>query len=159
MADPGIRCPAVPRPPDASGTELNGQIVEIARGDVDRDLRSGFAGSGTALIRTCNMRAAQPAVSGGPQIVAVRRDHHAIADREIESRTGGEINRRLRLVIAGDLGAEDRIPRKAIAAGEIDQSLLDVLADEVAFGARTPEDAGQFFVTEATAILERAAAA
>lgn len=43
------------------------------------------------------------------------------------------------------------------AAGEIDQSLLDVLADEVAFGARTPEDAGQFFVTEATAILERAA--
>jgi multiple sugar transport system substrate-binding protein len=44
------------------------------------------------------------------------------------------------------------------AAGEIDQSLLDVLADEVAFGARTPEDAGQFFVEEATAILERAAA-
>jgi multiple sugar transport system substrate-binding protein len=45
------------------------------------------------------------------------------------------------------------------AAGEIDQSLLDVLADEVAFGARTPEDAGQYFVDEATAILERAAAA
>lgn len=45
------------------------------------------------------------------------------------------------------------------AAGEIDQSLLDVLADEVAFGGRTPEDAGQYFVDEATAILERAAAA
>ena len=45
------------------------------------------------------------------------------------------------------------------AAGEIDQSLLDVLADEVAFGARTPEDAGKFFVEEATAILARAAAA
>ena len=45
------------------------------------------------------------------------------------------------------------------SAGEIDQSLLDVLADEVAFGQRTPEDAGQYFVTEATAILERAAAA
>jgi multiple sugar transport system substrate-binding protein len=44
------------------------------------------------------------------------------------------------------------------SAGEIDQSLLDVLADEVAFGARTPEDAGKFFVEEATAILERAAA-
>lgn len=43
------------------------------------------------------------------------------------------------------------------AAGEIDQSLLDVLADEVAFGARTPEDAGKYFVEEATAILERAA--
>lgn len=45
------------------------------------------------------------------------------------------------------------------AAGEIDQSLLDVLADEVAFGARTPEDAGRFFVEEATAILERAQSA
>jgi multiple sugar transport system substrate-binding protein len=44
------------------------------------------------------------------------------------------------------------------AAGEIDQSLLDVLADEVAFGQRTAEDAGKFFVEEATAILERAAA-
>ena len=43
------------------------------------------------------------------------------------------------------------------AAGEIDQSLLDVLADEVAFGQRTAEDAGKFFVEEATAILERAA--
>jgi multiple sugar transport system substrate-binding protein len=45
------------------------------------------------------------------------------------------------------------------AAGEIDQSLLDVLADEVAFGQRTPEDAGKYFVEEATAILDRAAAA
>jgi multiple sugar transport system substrate-binding protein len=43
------------------------------------------------------------------------------------------------------------------AAGEIDQSLIDVLADEVAFGARTPEDAGKYFVEEATAILARAA--
>lgn len=45
------------------------------------------------------------------------------------------------------------------AAGEIDQSLLDVLADEVAFGQRTAEDAGKYFVEEATAILDRAAAA
>lgn len=42
------------------------------------------------------------------------------------------------------------------AAGEIDQSLLDVLADEVAFGQRSAEDAGKFFVEEATAILDRA---
>lgn len=43
------------------------------------------------------------------------------------------------------------------AAGEIDTSLLRVLSQEVAFGARSAEDAGQFFVSEATAILERAA--
>lgn len=43
------------------------------------------------------------------------------------------------------------------AAGEIDTSLLRVLSQEVAFGARSAEDAGTFFVSEATAILERAA--
>jgi multiple sugar transport system substrate-binding protein len=44
------------------------------------------------------------------------------------------------------------------AAGEINQSLLNVLADEVAFGQRSADDAGTFFVAEATAMLERAAA-
>ena len=44
------------------------------------------------------------------------------------------------------------------AAGEIDQSLLEVVGEEVSFGARSPEDAARFFVEEATAILERAAA-
>ena len=48
-------------------------------------------------------------------------------------------------------------PPPPAAAGEIDVSLLRVLSQEVAFGARGPEDAGQFFVTEAAAILERAA--
>ncbi len=43
------------------------------------------------------------------------------------------------------------------AAGEIDISLLRTLSQEVAFGGRTPEDAGPYFVQEATAILERAA--
>jgi multiple sugar transport system substrate-binding protein len=43
------------------------------------------------------------------------------------------------------------------AAGEIDQSLLEVIGEEVAFGARTPEDAGKFFVEEARALLERSA--
>src|SRR5690606_17108941 len=43
------------------------------------------------------------------------------------------------------------------AAGEIDTSLLRVLSQEVAFGARSAEDAGKFFVEEATAILNRAA--
>src|SRR5690606_23084056 len=46
-------------------------------------------------------------------------------------------------------------PPPPAAAGEIDVSLLRVLSQEVAFGARSPEDAGKFFVTEAAAILER----
>jgi multiple sugar transport system substrate-binding protein len=48
-------------------------------------------------------------------------------------------------------------PSPPAAAGEIDTSLLRVLSQEVAFGGRTAEDAGQFFVDEATAILARAA--
>jgi multiple sugar transport system substrate-binding protein len=43
------------------------------------------------------------------------------------------------------------------AAGEIDASLLRVLSQEVAFGGRSPEDAGKFFVEEAEAILARMA--
>lgn len=42
------------------------------------------------------------------------------------------------------------------AAGEIDVSLLRTMSQEVAFGARTPEDAGPAFVQGATEILERA---
>ncbi|MCP8883099.1 extracellular solute-binding protein [Devosia sp. XJ19-1] len=48
-------------------------------------------------------------------------------------------------------------PSPPAAAGEIDLNLLRVISQEVAFGARSPEDAGQYFVDEATAILNRAA--
>jgi len=48
-------------------------------------------------------------------------------------------------------------PSPPNAAGEIDTSLLRVLSQEVAFGGRSAEDAGQYFVDEATAILNRAA--
>ncbi|NMA98848.1 MAG: ABC transporter ATP-binding protein, partial [Phyllobacteriaceae bacterium] len=48
-------------------------------------------------------------------------------------------------------------PPPPAAAGEIDISLLRTLSQEVAFGARSPEDAGQYFVTEAAAILARQA--
>lgn len=47
-------------------------------------------------------------------------------------------------------------PPPPAAAGEIDISLLRTLSQEVAFGARSPEDAGPYFVSEATAILARA---
>ncbi len=47
-------------------------------------------------------------------------------------------------------------PTPPAAAGEIDISLLRTLSQEVAFGARSPQDAGDYFVTEAAAILDRA---
>jgi multiple sugar transport system substrate-binding protein len=48
-------------------------------------------------------------------------------------------------------------PPPPAAAGEIDISVLRTLSQEVAFGARSPEDAGQYFVTEASAVLARQA--
>jgi multiple sugar transport system substrate-binding protein len=48
-------------------------------------------------------------------------------------------------------------PPPPSSSGEIELSLLPNLSQEVAFGARTPEDAGQYFVSEASAILARAA--
>lgn len=47
-------------------------------------------------------------------------------------------------------------PSPPAAAGEIDLNLLRVISQEVAFGARSPEDAGKAFVEDATAILARA---
>jgi len=47
-------------------------------------------------------------------------------------------------------------PPPPAAAGEIDSSLLRTIGQEVGFGVRTPEDAGPYFVSEATAILSRA---
>src|SRR5690606_21550062 len=43
-------------------------------------------------------------------------------------------------------------PPPPAAAGEIDVSLLRALSQEVAFGGRSAEDAGKYFVAEATAI-------
>lgn len=47
-------------------------------------------------------------------------------------------------------------PPPPAAAGEIDISLLRTIGQEVSFGARSPEDAGAYFITEAEAILNRA---
>ncbi len=48
-------------------------------------------------------------------------------------------------------------PPPPAAAGEIDLSLLRTVGQEVGFGARSAEDGAAYFVSEARAILERAA--
>lgn len=47
-------------------------------------------------------------------------------------------------------------PPPPSSSGEIELSLLPGVSQEVAFGARSAEDAAQYFVAEASAILERA---
>jgi multiple sugar transport system substrate-binding protein len=79
------------------------------------------------------------------------------ATREAVAPTLDEANQ-IALNFVANLGdlLGDLPPPPPAAAGEIDISLLRTLSQEVAFGARSPEDAGAYFVTEATAILERA---
>src|SRR5262249_29006187 len=48
----------------------------------------------------------------------MRRHHHALAGREIERLAGGKVAPRLGLEITCNLGAENRVPRKAVAARE-----------------------------------------
>ena len=48
-------------------------------------------------------------------------------------------------------------PSPPASAGEIDASLIRTLSQEVAFGQRSPEDAGPYFVEQATEILSRSA--
>ena len=80
---------------------------------------------------------------------------------------------KVREAVAPELNAQDQIalnfvanlgdllgplpPPPPAAAGEVDASLLRVLSQEVGFGARTPEDAGAYLISEATAILARSA--
>lgn len=94
----------------------------------------------------------------GAKILGVERGIPCLeATREVVAPTLDEQNQIALNFVAnlGDLlGALP--PSPPAAAGEIDISLLRTLSQEVAFGARSPEDAGSYFVTEATAILNRA---
>src|SRR5262249_42300545 len=68
-------------------------------------------------IGTSDMACAQSTSGSGSEIAAVRSYHHALRRLEIESFAGGEVNTRLRFVIACNFGAQDGIPRKIVTAG------------------------------------------
>src|SRR6516164_5246750 len=78
-----------------SRAELDGEILEIRRRDVDRRLGSGFPDARPVLVRPCDVSRAQPAFGRFEKIVGMRRDHHAVAGRQIEGLAGGEVDARL----------------------------------------------------------------
>ena len=59
------------------------------------------------FIWTRHMTGTQSERGGRRQVLAVRGHHHAFVRLKIERRGGREIDLGLRLVIAGDLGAEN----------------------------------------------------
>ena len=88
-------------------------------------ISTGTAGAfspspGAIFIRPCDMAGLQAARRSRRQIAGMRRHHHALRRCKIESLAGGEIDARLRLEIARDLRAENRIPGEPVAAGKID---------------------------------------
>src|SRR5262249_53123408 len=115
------RKPVCKRRADAtSNAKLLRKVLQTRRRVVDRDFRGRLALSRPMLVRPRNMRGAQSTGRRMLEIVAVGRNHHAFAWSEIERRARGEIDARLGLVVAGNLGAENRIPVNAVAAREVD---------------------------------------
>src|SRR5262249_48810169 len=94
------------------------QLHEAADRDIDRRRRPRLAPAGAFFVRSRDMGGPQPAGGGVREIVGVRCHHHAGIRGKIESLGRRKIDPRLGLVVAGNLGAEDSIPRKAIAAGK-----------------------------------------
>ena len=101
-------------------TELVGEFAQIPSRRINGHRRLRFAGAGTVLVRSRNVAGAQSTRGGGRKIAAMRRHHHALCRFKIERLASGDINARLRFVIAGDFRAEDCVPGKIIAASEID---------------------------------------
>src|SRR5262245_24983890 len=67
------------------------------------------------LVWACDMRSLQARGRSRREVARVRRDHHDLVWLAVEGLGGFQINNRLRLVVAGDLGAQDRIPREIVA--------------------------------------------
>src|SRR5712671_2008867 len=98
-------------------SKLGRELLEAGGGEIHRNLGGGLSGAGAVLVRPRHMGGGQAERRGRLEVVAVRGDHHALAGSEVESPGGGEIDPRLGLVVARDLGAKDGVPRQAVAAG------------------------------------------
>ena len=103
---------------------------------VDAHVRCRLAGVWAVFVRTRDMGGAQALRRCRSQIVRVGCNHHAFAGREIERIDGGEIDVRLRLVVARDVGAQDRIPAQFVAPREIGHQ------SDVAVGAGRDQELG-----------------
>src|SRR5258706_2764638 len=102
----------------ASGAELVRQVVEGARGDVDRPRGRPLAAR--RLGRPRDVRGAQAQRGRRGKVAAVRGNHRAISGCKPDRLGGREIHARLGLEVARDLGTEDRVPAQVVAAREVD---------------------------------------
>src|SRR4051794_2539574 len=74
-----------------------------------------LAGAGSVLVGAGHVGGLEAAGRGGGKVARMGRDHHALLGPQVEGLGRGEIDPRLRLVVARDLGSEDRIPGRSFA--------------------------------------------
>ena len=103
----------------ASGAELVGEVHHAPGRIVDGNLRAGFAGVGTVFVRARDMGGVQADGGCRAEVGRVRGDHHAFVGLEIECLGCSQIDAGLGLVIARDVGAQDRVPADGVAPGKI----------------------------------------
>jgi hypothetical protein len=103
-----------------SDSKFTREVGKIGAGKIYWHSGRTFTRAGTVFAWARNVSRAQAARGSCSQIVAVRGNHHALRRLQIESLACGKIHTRLRLVIAGDLRAEDCVPRKIIVARKVD---------------------------------------
>ena len=89
------------------------------RTDARRPDRS--SGRGPCSLGRATKAVRKPSAPRGLEVGVVGGDHHAPIRREAEQIGGAKIGGGQRLVRAGDLGAEDRVPRQPRAPGHVDQ--------------------------------------
>src|SRR5262249_25601304 len=102
-----------------SRSELGRQLLNALHCHIDGDRGRCLAAPRPMFVWPRHMGGSQADRGSSAQIAGMRRHHHASFGLQIEGLRGGKIDARLRLIIAGNLSPENRIPGKAVAARQI----------------------------------------
>src|SRR5215831_6460396 len=103
-----------------SAAQPGRQIDEVAGDDIPFARRLHVFGlSRAVLARPRHEGRAQTDGARRGEVAVVGGDHHAFARRQSQERGRRQVRLRLRLVVAGDLRAEHRIPGKAAVLGHV----------------------------------------
>jgi hypothetical protein len=106
----------------AAYVELDGQLGRnlFSRPNHDIDGHTWRSLADTrAFLGSRDEGGSETILGGCFEIAAVGRAHHALTGLEIEGINGRKVDRRLRFVVAGQIGAEDGIPMNVIPARKI----------------------------------------
>jgi hypothetical protein len=102
----------------ALDSQLGRKLFNRPRHNIDGHVRCSLADA-WMLFRSRAEGCSETIVGGRFEIAAVGRAHHALPGLEIEGVHRRKVDRGLRFVVPGQIGAEDGIPMNVIPPGEI----------------------------------------